>query len=303
MRTLRKAFTMIELIMVIVIFGIISMIGADIFVKIYDNYILARTMNTLQTKTELALEQVAKRLQYRIKDSTIARLGPSSTKYVFLADANSSYEVLEWIGAADAAQKGMWDGTVNAPGWSGFIDLDSPNTGRGSISSPGSRFDFADTIIRNLSDNQVKLDGTADWPAVVMDGHVGDYNVSSYGWYPYADSDYALKVKMASNTRLDFNDTASEKEIYEHYKLAWSAYALVPQCPAGITDDCNLTLFYNYRPWEKERLDQNASSSILAEHITTFRFIQMGDSIRLKLCIGENIYDNNISYCKEKVVF
>ncbi len=301
---------MIELIMVILIFGIISMIGADIFVKIYDNYILSRSMNTLQTKTELALEQIAKRLQYRIKDSTIARLSANSPNYVFLSDANSSYEVLEWIGYSDAALKGRWNGTINAPGWSAFIDLDSPNTSRFGIDSPGSRFDYADAIISNLSGGDISLsNGGSQKPAIVMDGHVGDYNVSSYGWHPYVDNDYALQVSCrnfncgTNPTLLDFNDTVSEKEIYEHYKLAWSAYALVPQCPAGINDDCNLTLFYNYQPWEKERLDQNASSAVLAEHVTTFRFIQMGDSVRLKLCIGENIYDNNISYCKEKVVF
>ena len=55
MRTVRRAFTMIELIVVIMIFGIIVMIGSDIFVDIYDNYILVRTTNSLQTRTELAL--------------------------------------------------------------------------------------------------------------------------------------------------------------------------------------------------------------------------------------------------------
>ncbi|BDY13502.1 pilus assembly FimT family protein [Hydrogenimonas cancrithermarum] len=308
MRTLRRAFTMIELIMVILIFGIISMIGADIFVKIYDNYILARTMNTLQTKTELALEQIARRLQYRIKDSTIARKDSNLSQYLFLGDADDSYHILEWIGYADMALKGAWNGTLNAPGWSGFIDLDSADTGKSGVSSPGSRFDFADDIISALSQNGVTLHGVGQHPALVMDGHVGDYNVSSYGWYPYVDNDYALKVSCKDNdcdanpTLLDFNSTAA-KEIYEHYKLAWSAYALVPQCPAGVTNDCNLTLFYDYQPWEGERYETDGSSSLMVEHVSTFKFTQMGDSIRLKLCVGEHMYDNNVSFCKEKVIF
>jgi len=296
----RTAFTMIELIMVIVIFGIVAMISADIFVKIYDNYIIARTMNTLQTQTELTLDQIAKRLQYRIKDSTIARKEANSTDYLFLSDADDTYKVLEWIGTADAARRGLWNGTIYAPGWSGFIDLDA--SGRAAVSTPGSRLDYADTIIAALSENAVDLTGTAGWPAVVMDGHVGDYNVSSYGWDPYTDNDYALLVKRNGTTLLDFNDTAAEKEIYEHYKLAWSAYAIVPQCPAGVTDDCNLTLFYNYRPWQQQKLE-DGNSSLLAEHVTTFKFNQTGDVVRLKLCIGEHFYDNNISFCKEKVVF
>ena len=103
MRTVRRAFTMIELIVVIMIFGIIVMIGSDIFVDIYDNYILVRTTNSLQTRTELALEQIARRLQYRIKDSTIARRDSNLSDYLFLADANESYRILEWIGYADTA--------------------------------------------------------------------------------------------------------------------------------------------------------------------------------------------------------
>lgn len=304
MKTIKRAFTLVELILVIVVFGILAAISADIFVKIYDNYMIARLMNNLQTKTEITLAQIAKRLESRIKDSTIARDRDNLNDYRFLADANDSYEILEWIGAANTARKGIWDGAKNAPGWSGFIDLDSPNTGKSSAFTPGSRLDYAETVIKALSNSNVTLDGTAGWPALVMDGHVGDYNVSSYGWHPYHDNNYALWVKRSGNTRFDFNSSA-KKEIYEHYKLAWTAYAVVPQCPADTNDtmDCNLTLFYNFRPWEKERYDLNGTSSLLAEHVTTFKFFQMGDAVRLKLCIGERFYDDNISFCKERVVF
>ena len=67
---MKKAFTMIELIMVIIVLGIVASIGAEIIVKLYDNYMRTRTINALETKTEVALEQIAKRFQYRIKDST-----------------------------------------------------------------------------------------------------------------------------------------------------------------------------------------------------------------------------------------
>jgi hypothetical protein len=59
--------------MVIVIFGIIATIGAEIISKMYLNYVQARVVNYLQTQSEITLEQVAKRLQYRIKDTIIAK--------------------------------------------------------------------------------------------------------------------------------------------------------------------------------------------------------------------------------------
>ncbi|MCK9258063.1 MAG: prepilin-type N-terminal cleavage/methylation domain-containing protein, partial [Sulfurospirillaceae bacterium] len=69
----KSGFTMVELVMVIIVLGIVASIGADIISNLYTNYLRTRAVNRLQTQTEIALEQIAKRLQYRIKDSVIAR--------------------------------------------------------------------------------------------------------------------------------------------------------------------------------------------------------------------------------------
>ena len=311
-KKISPAFTLIELILVIVVFGILASISADIFAKIYDNYMIARLMNNLQTKTEITLEQIAKRLENRIKDSTIARKEANATanispNYVFLGDADETYKILEWIGSAEEARKGMWDTgkQINVPGWSGFVDLNVSDSN--NIATPGSDLNKASDIIYALSYNQISLDNTltpGKYAALVMVGRVGDYNVSSYGWHVYTDNAYAPTVTKTAAQTLQFT-TSNTDEIYEHYKLAWTAYAIVPQCPAGASDtmDCNLSLYYNFRPWQGENFYQHGTSALLAEHVTTFKFFQMGDAIRLKLCIGERFYDDNISFCKERVVF
>jgi hypothetical protein len=80
--------------------------------------------------------------------------------------------------------------------------------------------------------------------------------------------------------------------------------ALVPVCNSAM-NDCNLTLRFNYFPWKGQNyLDGN--SSILATHITQFKFREDGGIMRVYLCITSDsarLTDYNLTICKEKVVF
>ena len=69
---MRKGFTLIEMIFVILIFGILSKFGAELLFKIYENYIYSNTSNRLLNQSEMAVTQISNRLHNRIKDSTIA---------------------------------------------------------------------------------------------------------------------------------------------------------------------------------------------------------------------------------------
>ncbi len=44
---------------------------------------------------------------------------------------------------------------------------------------------------------------------------------------------------------------------------------------------------------------------MLVEHVSTFRFTQIGETIRLKLCIHDGMQSADFDYavCREKVVF
>ncbi len=302
MKKFRYAFTMVELVAVIVIFGIIAAIGSEIYVKIYENYMVSRVMNTLQTKTELALEQIAKRLQYRIKDATIARKPPPNLNEIISTadpDLDDSYKILEWIGYDDTGLKGSYNTTINfyTPAWSGFIDVDDSNATY--LSTPGSDLDQENAIIQAVSHGGSTI---AD-AGIVFIGVEGDYNVSKYGWSPSTNSDYVYDIAEHNQTTLLVTDTQGPKEIYERYKLAWTAYAIAPD-PLTCNFDCNLSLYENYQPWRGEAFDNaNTSKYLLLEHVTTFKFKQDGDVIRIKLCVNDKIVDKNVSICKEKVVF
>ena len=291
----RPAFTLLELVMVIVVFGIVASIGADIISSMYKNYLRTRTINRLQAQTEITLEQIAKRLQYRIKESVIAR--NPSVEFLSLADGSvdSNHTVLEWIGYSNETLR------IGAtPLWTGLIDL-NPSL-RPTLISPGSDFTAAGTLMNALTNGDVDL--TAGKEAALIFKRPS--NPAEFGWGLNANTDgsNALRVRVGTNQdELDINSTLPD-EIYEHYHLAHTAYALVP---AGNTNDFNLTLRYNYQPWLGGFYnDANTSTAVMAENVRLFRFRQDANLIRLKLCL----HDNNqtgvgdfIVTCKEKVVF
>ncbi len=303
MKALRRAFTLVELTFVIMVFGIIAAIASEVYVKIYENYLVSRVMNSLQTKTELALEQIAKRLQYRIKSATI---GTKSDLSAFIPAAdpslNENYRILEWIGYEEIGFKGItnFDTTLNyhAPIWSGFLDVDDSNSTY--LSTPGSNLGLEDSIIKILSNNNSSI---AD-AAVVFPESGGDFNISQFGWYS-SESDYVIDISPNGATAFDIVDTVQPSEIYERYKLVWSAYAIAPD-PLTCTNDCSLSLYWNYQPWKNEKFSdtgKNILKSLLVENVTTFKFKQDGDVMRIKLCVKGQVVDKNVSVCKEKVVF
>lgn len=298
---MRKAFTMLELVMVMVIMGIIASIGAEIVASLYESYMKTRAIERLQSQTELVLDQIANRLQYRIKDSVIAR-DVVFTNYTTLPNAISTYPILEWIGKDNEGFLGEHNNTAVVPGWSAFIDLDSAQTLNPNIHTRGSRLDFAENTLLALSNNTVSLTAGAGLqsPALIFKGK-DSFDIAQYGWGG-VDGNYTHRVRRNGNDILIFTEANPPTEIYEQYDLAWSAYALVP---VGNANDFNLTLRYNYQPWENERYDNNASIAVLAEHVSTFRFTQVGDTIRLKLCISDANRSGtfDFAFCKEKVVY
>ncbi len=290
---------MVEMIFVIVILGIVAAIGSKIIAKIYESYIYSRGINTLQSKTELALTQIAKYLSFRIKGSVIARkLPPNDTNITSLSMADGSYKILEWIGYDNEG----FEGNSSTPGWSGFVDLASPYTNKTQIYSPGSDLTYAKDTINALSFGDVNLSDSNSSAAIIFSGLPNQFDIKEYGWNDYTGNihhKYVFRVKNIGSNILNFVEQ-NATTIYEHYKMTWSAYAIVPQ---GNVNDRNLTFYYNYRPWIGEKYS-DGNSSTLIEHVSTFRFKQTGETIRLKLCVFNPIGDDfNMTFCKEKVVF
>ncbi len=301
----KKAFTLLELILVVIIMGIIAVIGTDVITNLYEGYMRSYSINRLESQTNTVLNQIVKRLQNRIKDSLIA-VKPSGV-YKALDDPSldNTYTILEWIGVDNEGFKGEYDNTKNfyVPGWSALIDINSSQTNKSQVKTPGSALSIADRIINALSNGEVNLSGASSTPALIFKGF-DHMDKSEFGWSGTGDHNFTYNIKRNGEDILIFSDTAqatATKDIYERYAVSWSAYAIVPVVTG--TNDMNLTLYYNFQPWEGETY-QNGKSAVLAEHVSSFRFKQVGQTLRVKLCIhDDNRSGFDFAVCKERAIF
>ncbi|MBN2896093.1 MAG: prepilin-type N-terminal cleavage/methylation domain-containing protein [Campylobacterales bacterium] len=297
----RNAFTMIELIFVIVVMGIIGKFGVEFLINAYQGFINTTVYNRMQSQSETALTQIGARLQYRIKDSVIGR--PSvqfpGNNYTALQFANSAnILVLEWVGYDIDGWRGDWNGgSRNVPSWSGFIDVEAPTANDGNLNSPQTREANLTSIISALSY------GTADANDSAIFFIGGPTQIDQYGWGSgtLADqNDTPHPVRVRNDWLEPRVGSFSGIDVYEYYQLAWSAYAIEHD-----TTNKRLMLHYNYRPWINDYADRQ--TSILMENVEQFSFRQMGESIWIQVCTKDQNFkdtdDGNCSICKEKTVF
>ena len=309
---MKRAFTLLELVVVIVVLGIIAMMSFNAIMNIYSNYFQTKTVNELETQTEIALEQISKRLEHRIKPSVIAR----KTDGAFLAlndsgvNLDAKYEILEFIPYAYEIFNDVPSGSNKAGRYSGYADLakSSPATG---LISPGSNFTTG--VVETIKDLTCREDTNATCVDFKnKDGGVAAifsdvyYDVqNSFGYKGVSNLDIAkVGVKSIDGNTLEISGFAN-KQISEQYHLAYTANAIVPEQSQSQADKNNgvfdLNLYYDYRPWMGEKYKQNGEKATLAKNVTRFVFTEKNGVIVLKLCMRAK--NSEITICKSKAVY
>ena len=322
---MKRAFTLLELVVVIVVLGIIAMMSFNAIMNIYSNYFQTKTVNELETQTEIALEQISKRLEHRIKPSVIAR----KTDGAFLAlndnrvNLDAKYEILEFIPYAyeifnDVISLDANDHVIEQGGkagrYSGYADLakSSPATG---LISPGSN--FSTEVVETIKDltcredtNATCVDFTKKDGGVVAIFSDVYYNVQdSFGYKGDITKLDIAKVGVKDGQRgingntLEISGFAN-KQISEQYHLAYTANAIVPEQSQSQADKNNgvfdLNLYYDYRPWMGQGY-KNGEKATLAKNVTRFVFTEKNGVIVLKLCMRAK--NSEITICKSKAVY
>ena len=142
------AFSMLELIFVIVILGIVASIGSEIIVKVYESYIVQRAEHRATLKTNLVATQIANRLASAIPGTVVRRITPTGAiegvnDAMLLDPTGDSYTVLQWV-ASDSDSLNAYNDTTKKVGWSGFCDVDASATD--TLQTPGSDLSMTNTI-------------------------------------------------------------------------------------------------------------------------------------------------------------
>lgn len=324
---IRKAFTLLELIIVIVLMGIVGKYGMELLMQAYESYIGSSIQARFQAQSEGAVEQIANRLQYRIPPSLIVRQGNSAggtliNTFTSIDDANDSDSrttVLEWIGYDIDGWQG--DETNTTPTWSGVIDWDAINddtklhlyTTKASadlLISPGTDTARSDSIISALSAGTKNTNGSAIYFIGESDINTGFDANNGFGWFGALTTESNAMHRISKGTEAyEFAPVAgignfSGVRIGEYYRLAWTAYALEFD-----RDTHRLSLYYNYRPWAGDNYVTNGTRVTLMENVDTFKFTSIGELIKVQVCVTDptlftgNYAAKGYSLCKEKTIF
>lgn len=307
---MKKAFTLIELIFVIVLLSIISMFGADLYVKIYNSYTNNRATSDLEGETERTLNIITSLLRDRVKQTVIGRETDNGEhpdgNFVSLYEVQEKHDVLEWIGKSTETQ---YIGSTNAGvlGWSGFA-IDSPTptavpSGDFVIKSPGSSLENANDILTSLNA------GTNSFGIIFNDDIIINADSFGYDHTTYNHTNIGT-VSIIDNDTMQISGLTSGNK--NRYFLVHTAYAIVPvldENAANVSvsvdggkkiksNTYNLLLYYDFQPWEKEKYE-NGKSVVLAKNVTMFRFAYDNNSVAVKLCMR----DNNRNFDAEKLDF
>ena len=332
---MKKAFTLVELIFVIVILGILSVMSTELILNVYKNYVYSKAINELESKVEIALEQISSRLTDRIRHTTIARLPAGAVipaggrAFVAINETTPAHAILEWYGQSSESRffaTGLNANNIDnvVYGWSGFLHRfgscfnPSPDgLSINQIRTPATNFTSAANVIGGYGSVSAavvfpvnnSVDNYYDIPA----GAVGSDTqsaipidlVNSAGDTILFTAPYTIKT--AINSDLIDNHGISEK-----YYVSHSAYALVPTNFTNYNEGVNvrlefdLALYYNYYPWNAANNTYlNGASSILLRHVTMFRFRGNNNTIELKLCARDPLNlpnSQDFIVCKSKVV-
>jgi hypothetical protein len=140
-------------------------------------------------------------------------------------------------------------------------------------------------------------------------------DINAYGWngVPLADQTSVMHPITSVGTQIDEFAPAvgnfSGIDVYEYYKLAWSAYAVV-YTPDIINNMGTLTLYYDYQPWNGDTylLQSDGTPtkhSIIMEDVSTFQFMSIGSIIKIQVCTKTTLTksEDKYSLCKEKTIF
>ncbi|MFT5659674.1 MAG: prepilin-type N-terminal cleavage/methylation domain-containing protein [Sulfurimonas sp.] len=315
----RLGFTMIELIFVIIIMGIIGKFGVEFLAQSYKGFIFSNVNHNLQSQSKMAVESIASRLQYRIKDSTIKRQSDVFANYegigsTVILGTEKDYNILEWVGADIDSFRGN-----SSPYWSGIIDLYHTNSNNMNLFSPETNATSINLMIQALSNGARDINDSA----LYFIGADSDIK-TGYGW----DSNLATQVNVLDTQTGSMHHVTAPSinsfapiignftgiDVYEYYQLAWTAYAVgISDWNATDNNTGTLMLYYDYQPWSLHRYDDNGTNNpnaighitkkaIIMENVSTFQFKSVGSVIKIQVCVNSKLVED-YSLCKEKTIF
>lgn len=240
--TLRNAFSMVELLFVIVILGIVGGIALETIRQYYENIYRTQEYTKRVAQADHVLEQVSKYFENGISSSIVNFDGGACVGPPTFGDAADHAVVFV---AADADSLN----TIGAPGWSEDTRL---TVGTNALTALDADYTSAGTIMTGLGSS---LNNSAIYDA-------GSTDIGACNRFYNGTQGYHTITGTGTNTltlATDNNATDGKRK-----------YLLRTGYGFEVDDDGVFRLYSNFRPWAGTNYTAAAKQNVLAENVAHF---------------------------------
>lgn len=300
----RKAFSMIELLFVIVITGIIAGVILEALRQYYDGIYRTGEYTKRVAQADRVLEQISKYFENGISASII-RLDANDTVFGTQCvgipsdtDSDSDYTIA-LVSVDSEGLRGFWDGVRWRPGWTSDV-LSIGNT----LVSADANF-TALNLANPLAGSAIfRSDGLGE----------GSDECGRFGWNnPITGNTndvYRTIISADSDTNLTLSGTLSIGGVANRAYVMRTAYAFRAR-------DGQFNLYSGFQPWNSDQYS-GATARLLADKVTHFTILydntntimnsNIGNIYTLKICLqglADDLSDTNASdrqICRERMV-
>ena len=305
---MKKAFTLVELLFVMVVLAIIAGVGTDILRSLFDNYAVTAQIHRLESVANNAADMIATRLEKRVPQTTAIETSTDTgaKNYEPLSAIDAKNGKLVFFRKAYELERNFISakkGGASAPRTSGFInELKTTTTGDNGNFTDEVEFTSIDAADLKLDEYELFFSNDSSLLYENKDAPFDRY---------YKNNDKKSFAYKCANGKLEFQNSK--------FTLTRSA------CPASTSTIIRPSMaalihkYYLSKEIDKIYLDTNKNlyletcdikgackKSLLATGVSTFRFSALGSdpniasTIVFKLCLVEN--DGKAEACQSRIV-
>ena len=303
---MKKAFTLVELIFVMVVLAIIAGVGTDILRSLFDNYAVTAQIHRLESVANNAADMIATRLEKRVPQTTAIETSTDTgaKNYEPLSAIDAKNGKLVFFRKAYELERNFISkkagATENSARISGFInDLKTTTT--------GDKGNFTDTVeFTSIDAADLKLD---EYELFFSNDSSLLYENKSnhFGRYYSGNKSFAYQCTQG---KLEFQ---GDKFTLDRSACPASTSTIIRPSMAALIHKFSLS-----KEIDKIYLEDNnlyldtcdikgaCKKSLLAPSVSTFRFSALGSdpniasTIVFKLCLVEN--DGKAEACQSRIV-
>ena len=308
---MKKAFTLVELLFVMVVLAIIAGVGTDILRSLFDNYAVTAQIHRLESVANNAADMIATRLEKRVPQTTAIETGAD---YQPLSAINEQSGKLVFFRKAYELERNFISKKAgaleNVARTSGFISELKTTT---TTTTTGDSRNFTDTV-------------------EFVSKETADLNLNDYELFFSNDSSLLYENKNNHFERY-YNNSGNKSFAYQcaqgNIGFNEGTFTLVRNCPASTSTSAivrpSMAALVHKFSLSKEidkiyledgnlyldtcdirNIRGTCKKSLLATGVSTFRFSALGSdpniasTIVFKLCLVEN--DGKAEACQSRIV-